>query len=175
MAILRIPDKKIEISSIEEIQAYLQPLGIWHERWQAAVPFAPDASPDTVLSAYAYVLEPYMQRNGYTVADVIVVHPQSENLDAIRTKFLREHTHTEDEVRFFVEGKGWFWFHVGGEVFHVECSAGDLLSVPAQMPHWFDLGSIPFVKAIRIFIDTSGWVPHYTETGIESKYVNVSV
>lgn len=173
MAILRVPDKQIEIKNFEAIQNYLQEKGIWHDRWEAAIPFTPDASQETVLAAYAHVLEPYMQKNGYTVADVIVVHPQMENLAAIRAKFLKEHTHTEDEVRFFVEGRGWFWFHINGEVFHVECSAGDLLSVPAQMPHWFDLGTEPFVKAIRIFIDTSGWVPYYTETGIENKYLSL--
>lgn len=173
MAVLRIPDKNIEITDFDAIQSYLKARGVWHDRWQTPVRFAPDAAPEVVLAAYDAALAPYMQSNGYQTADVIVVHAETPGLDAIRNKFLREHTHDEDEVRFFVDGKGWFWFNANGEVFHVECGAGDLLSVPAGTPHWFDLGPEPYVKAIRIFIDASGWVPHYTESGIESRYLNV--
>src|SRR5690606_39582121 len=55
-------------------------------------------------------------------------------------------------------------------VFNVLCQKGDLISVPAGSRHWFDAGeSDPFVKAIRIFIDTSGWVPHYTGSDIDRK------
>ena len=63
-----------------------------------------------------------------------------------------------------------FWFHVGGEVFSLTCVAGDLLSVPANTTHWFDLGPNPHVKAIRIFIDPAGWVANYTESGVDAKY-----
>ena len=51
------------------------------------------------------------------------------------------------------------------------CQKGDLISVPAGTKHWFDAGvDNPFVKAIRIFIDQSGWTPEYTGSGIEKKY-----
>jgi 1,2-dihydroxy-3-keto-5-methylthiopentene dioxygenase len=172
MAVLTIPDKGIQLTEFEEIKAYLAARNVWHDRWEASMPFAPDADQETVLAAYDHVLKPYMAQNGYQVADVIVVHPQMDNLDAIRAKFLKEHTHTEDEVRFFVDGKGYFWFNLGGDepVFNVCCMAGDLLSVPAGIAHWFDMGEPAFVKAIRMFIDTSGWVPQYTETGVEQRY-----
>jgi 1,2-dihydroxy-3-keto-5-methylthiopentene dioxygenase len=75
-------------------------------------------------------------------------------------------------VRYFIDGEGLFWFHLeNGEVFNVLCQAGDLISVPAGVKHWFDAGVEPYVKVIRIFIDMSGWVPHYTESAIEKKYI----
>jgi 1,2-dihydroxy-3-keto-5-methylthiopentene dioxygenase len=114
-----------------------------------------------------------MEKNGYRTADVIRVTPTTPNLPAIREKFLREHTHSEDEVRFFVQGKGLFWFHresPSDEVFAVHCTAGDLLAVPANTKHWFDLGPDPLVCAIRVFTDQAGWVPHYTGSGIEQRY-----
>jgi 1,2-dihydroxy-3-keto-5-methylthiopentene dioxygenase len=113
-----------------------------------------------------------MAEHGYTVADVINVLPTTPNLEALREKFLQEHTHTEDEVRFFVEGTGQFWFNLGGNepIFYVRCTRGDLLSVPKGTPHWFDFWEEKRVKAIRMFIDTSGWVPHYTGTGAEKLF-----
>lgn len=136
--------------------------------------FAPDADQETVLHAYANSLKPYMEANGYQTADVINIHPETPNYEAIRNKFLSEHTHTEDEVRFFVEGQGHFWFNLDNDkdpIFNVLCEAGDLISVPANTKHWFDAGKEnPNVKAIRVFIDQSGWVPHYTESGIDKSY-----
>jgi 1,2-dihydroxy-3-keto-5-methylthiopentene dioxygenase len=46
----------------------------------------------------------------------------------------------------------------------------DLISVPANTKHWFDLGDSPKVRAIRIFTDQAGWVPHYTNSGIDQRY-----
>ena len=93
---------------------------------------------------------------GYQTADVVSVDGNTPNLAGIREKFHREHTHSEDEVRVFVEGQGFFWFHKEGrddEVFALMCEQGDLISVPANTKHWFDLGDPPKLRAIRIFND----------------------
>lgn len=170
MAVLKIPDANITIENFKEIQSFLESRGIWHDHWQATQVLAADASQDEILAAYAKDLRPFMEHGGYQTADVINVHAQTPNVEALRAKFLAEHTHTEDEVRFFVDGEGIFWFHVGEEVFSVVCRSGDLLSVPAHTPHWFDLGPKANVKAIRVFIDPAGWVAHYTGSGIDKKY-----
>jgi 1,2-dihydroxy-3-keto-5-methylthiopentene dioxygenase len=173
MAVLKIPDVGVTIDDFKEIQSFLESRGIWHDRWEANEKLRPEATQEEILSAYAQDLRPFMERGGYQTADVINVHPGTPNIEAIRNKFLAEHTHTEDEIRFFVDGMGIFWFHVGEEVFSLTCQSGDLLSVPAHTTHWFDLGPQPNVKAIRIFIDISGWVPHYTGSGIDTKYTSV--
>lgn len=170
MAVLKIPDANVTIDNFKEIQSFLEARGIWHDHWKAEEVLSSDASQDEVLAAYARELKPFMERGGYKTADVINVHAETPNLPEIRTKFLAEHTHTEDEIRFFVDGEGIFWFHAGEEVFSVTCHAGDLLSVPSNMTHWFDLGPKANVKVIRIFIDASGWIPNYTDSGIDKKY-----
>lgn len=161
----------------DAIRDFLAARGIFFEQWDAPCRFAPDASQEEILAAYAPVLEPYMAARGYQTADVIAIHPETPNLDTLRAKFLKEHTHTEDEVRFFVEGHGDFWFHLPADsaneapdVFCVRCERGDLLAVPAGFKHWFELGDKPRVKAIRIFTDTAGWTPHYTESGMDARY-----
>ena len=170
MAVLKIPDASVTIGNFKEIQSFLESRGIWHDHWEALEVLAPEATQEEVLAAYHNDLKPFMDRGGYKTADVINVHSQTPNVEAIRAKFLAEHFHTEDEIRFFVEGEGIFWFHVGEEVFSVKCHAGDLLSVPANTTHWFDLGPKPHVKAIRVFIDPAGWVANYTGSGIDRKY-----
>lgn len=170
MAVLNIPSQNLSLNRFDEIQAFLESKGIWHDRWEAAIPLKKDSTQDEVLAAYSHVLDPFMKKGGYQTADVINVHSETPDLQLVRNKFLAEHTHTEDEIRFFVDGEGLFWFHIGDDVFSLLCQAGDLISVPANVQHWFDLGPNPFVKAIRIFIDKSGWVPHYTDSGIDRRY-----
>lgn len=172
MTTLEVPDTGFATMNGDEIRAFLHERGIVFERWSASVPLSRDATSDDVLSAYEHALRPYMERHGYQTADVIRVHPEIDNLDGVRGKFLEEHTHTEDEVRFFVEGKGAFWFHPEGDdpVFAVVCEAGDLIGVPAGMKHWFDMGAQPLVTAIRVFSNKEGWVPEYTKSGISQRY-----
>lgn len=173
MAVLSIPEKNQTITEFGAIEQFLTDRGIFIEQWEAGAELSKDAAQDEVLCAYGAFLKPYMEKNGYQVADVISVHPETPNLEDLQKKFLREHTHSEDEVRFFVEGKGYFWFNHNHEIFCVTCEAGDLISVPKGYKHWFDMGERPDVKVIRIFIDPSGWVPEYTDSGVDQKFAPV--
>ena len=80
----------------------------------------------------------------------------------MRAKFLSEHVHDDDEVRFFVEGSGLFYFRSNDRVSALECSAGDLIVLPAGLRHWFDTGERPFFTAIRLFTRPDGWVARFT-------------
>jgi 1,2-dihydroxy-3-keto-5-methylthiopentene dioxygenase len=173
MAVLSIPDEQRVISSTDEIRIYLNQQGIFFDQWSCSVVFDDRASQEEILEAYERDLKPFMERGGYLTADVISINSLTQNYGAIRAKFLAEHTHSEDEIRFFVDGQGFFWFNLEGvPVFNVLCQKGDLISVPAGTKHWFDAGANdPFVKAIRIFIDQSGWIPEYTGSGIDQKYL----
>lgn len=174
MAILSFPTEKTSLVNPDEIRVFLNARDIFFDQWSCAVQFEDTATQDEILAAYSSDLQPFMQRGGYQTADVISINALTENYPAIRTKFLAEHTHSEDEIRFFVDGKGLFWFNLENEpVFNLLCEKGDLISVPAGIKHWFDAGEKnPFVKAIRIFIDTSGWVPQYTASKIEERFAD---
>ncbi|MDP4683989.1 MAG: cupin domain-containing protein [Crocinitomicaceae bacterium] len=174
MAILSIPETNTEIRDPKEIRAFFNARGVFFDQWTCDVVFDDKATQEEILAAYSKDLTPFMEQGGYLTADVISINKLTENYDAIRAKFLAEHIHTEDEIRFFVDGQGIFWFNLENEpVFNLLCEKGDLISVPAGTKHWFDAGeSNPFVKAIRIFIDMSGWVPHYTASNIETKFAD---
>lgn len=172
MAILSIPEQNITITDPSAIRKYFNERNLFFDQWECDVVFDDNATQEQILAAYAKDLNPFMENGGYQTADVINMTPEMDNYEAIRAKFLSEHTHSEDEIRFFVDGQGIFWFNLETEpVFNLLCERGDLISVPAGTKHWFDAGaSRPFVKAIRIFIDMSGWVPHYTESKVDQQF-----
>jgi 1,2-dihydroxy-3-keto-5-methylthiopentene dioxygenase len=175
MAILTLLDPiRKEIKEPAAIKAFMNERGIVFEQWQAAKPLRDHDSPETILAAYAHELGPYMHKHGYVNADVINVHKDTPNIEAIRQKFLAEHTHAEDEIRFFVDGEGQFYFHLSDrlEVFKLLCQQGDFISVPKGVTHWFDLAPGYHVKAIRIFQTPEGWVANYTNSGKDKDYIN---
>ncbi len=173
MAIVRIPAEDKTLHDEILIQAELAPLGVSYERWDLSrVP--EDASAESVLAAYAAEIEDMKRLGGYTNADVIDVTPETPGLDAMLARFDREHTHTEDEVRFVLAGHGVFFLHgqVNGQarVISVEVGPGDLLRVPEGTTHWFTLCEDRRIRAIRWFQATTGWTPHYTDSGVNDLY-----
>ncbi len=148
----------------------LRPIGVRFERWDSPVALAEDAAPETILDAYRPYLDGLMGAGGAGSADVIKLTPDNPQGPALRQKFLSEHIHTEDEIRFFVRGSGNFVLHVDGKVFDAHCTQGDLISVPAGTKHWFDPGTAPSFVALRVFQDTTGWTPHYTGDGIAERF-----
>ncbi|MGK7888273.1 MAG: acireductone dioxygenase [Leptolyngbyaceae cyanobacterium] len=173
MATLQIYDTATptSIEDQEQIKDYLAQINIGFERWEAQVPLSDIASSDEVLAAYATDIDTLSQQNGYQSADVIDIHPTTPNLDTMLAKFDKEHWHDEDEVRFILAGKGIFHIHPEtGPVVAVVVSAGDLLVVPKGTKHWFHLGAERRVRAIRLFQNTSGWAPNYTEIDTAVNY-----
>lgn len=152
-----------------EIAGALAPLGVRFEQWPSR-PLAADADQDAVLRAFAPEVERLKAENGYRSVDVIRMVPDHPEKGALRTKFLSEHRHSEDEVRFFVEGEGLFTLREGDKVYAVLCEEGDLISVPAGMRHWFDMGPSPRFTAIRLFTNADGWIANFTGDPIADRF-----
>lgn len=159
-----------KITEHNAIAEHLKPLGVHFERWEANRPLSNDASQDVVLAAYAEQVERLTREYGLQSVDVVSIRPDNPKRDELRSKFLAEHTHSDFEVRFFVEGKGLFYLHVGEKVYAVLCEQGDLISVPAHVSHWFDMGRNPDFKCIRLFVIPDGWVAQFTESGIAESF-----
>ena len=172
MAIVTIPAVGVVLRQTDEIRTFLDRHLIDFEQWTPNRPLTSDASADEVLHAYAPEVDALKQRGGYATADVIDVKPETPNLDAMLAKFNREHWHDEDEVRFIIAGHGLFHIHTAaGPVLAIEVEAGDLIRVPRGTLHWFNLCSDRRIRAIRLFQDTSGWTPHYTESRVDERFM----
>ncbi len=144
--------------------------GVRFERWRADSELADAADQGAVLEAYRVSVDRLVREGGFQSVDVIRMKPDHPEKRALREKFLQEHRHSEDEVRFFVEGKGLFFLRLGDRVFQVLCEKGDLISVPANTPHWFDMGDCPEFTAIRFFNNPDGWVAHFTGDAIANRF-----
>ena len=174
MARIRIQDENREITDVQEIRAYLKPHGIWYEKWDVEGRLPAEATNEQILETYAPEIERLKKAGNFVTADVINVSPATPNLDALLAKFSKEHTHSEDEVRFTVKGSGVFHIHPkNGLVFGIQVESGDLINVPAGTQHWFDLCNDKTIRCIRLFQDKSGWTPHYVESGVHERYTPV--
>lgn len=128
-----------------------------------------DAEKEELLGAVDNRFEELKQQAGYTTRDMIVLHEDIPGLADMLGKFDKIHLHTDDEVRYILAGKGYFGFvEKDGNQFMLEVSAGDYINVPANTEHWFTLGDSKRIKAVRYFIDTSGWTPVYTQRAMAS-------
>lgn len=152
------------------IAAELKGLGVRFERWPADRVLPPDADQESVLEAYREPVEQLKAEYGFQSLDVVALRPDHPQKEELRRKFLAEHTHADFEVRFFVDGSGVFYLHGGGLVFVLLCEKGDLISVPANVPHWFDMGERPDFKCIRFFTVPDGWVGDFTGSRIAAGF-----
>ncbi|WP_143871286.1 1,2-dihydroxy-3-keto-5-methylthiopentene dioxygenase [Catenovulum sediminis] len=153
----------------QQICHHLNDIGVHFERWHTDKKLEQSASNEEIIAAYQNEIDKLVSKGGYQSYDVVSLNPDNPNKLQFRQKFLSEHIHTEDEVRFFVRGKGLFVMHVEDKIYAMLCEKDDLISVPANTKHWFDMGSEPEFTAIRIFDNEEGWVAQFTGDDIADK------
>jgi 1,2-dihydroxy-3-keto-5-methylthiopentene dioxygenase len=161
---------RLETAEHDEIARELEKVGVRFERWEANVPLDVTSDEAAIAAAYAAEIDRLKREGGYQSMDVIRLPKGTPDTDPMRRKFLSEHRHSEDEVRFFVQGAGAFYLHLNGAVYQAICTRGDLISVPAGTPHWFDMGPDPEFVAIRLFTNKEGWVADYTGDAIAERF-----
>ncbi len=165
------PEKRVlETNDGERIARELGAIGVRFERWAADAALPPGANQETVIAAYRSSIDRLIAECGYQSVDVIRLERGTPNTEPMRKKFLDEHQHSEDEVRFFVDGRGAFYLHAADRVYQTICVKGDLISVPAGTKHWFDMGPDPEFTAIRLFINPDGWVANFTGDANATRY-----
>jgi 1,2-dihydroxy-3-keto-5-methylthiopentene dioxygenase len=158
------------------IGAELDKRGVVFDRWPA-MPGLCAATPTTeILAHYDDRVAELNDDGRYKYIDVARLHPDDSDpqwphtAKAARERFRSEHRHAEDEVRFFVGGRGCFYLHLEPEVVAVVCEGADLLSVPAGTRHWFDMGARPDFVAIRFFEQQDGWIGDFTGNPIGERF-----
>lgn len=177
MARIIFPDQT-DTRDLPAIQKTLAGVGITLQSWPVPVlqryhellekPVLDEGEKEELLNAVDSRFETLKRDAGYTSRDMIVIHENIPGLDVMLAKFEKIHYHTDDEVRYILAGKGYFGFVDAQErQFMLEVVAGDYINVPANTEHWFVLRGSPRIKAVRYFIDTSGWVPVYTNRALQ--------
>ncbi len=177
MAILQLEDGTT-FTQLADIERELAPLQIQLNRWPVgdnpeihdllAKDALTDEEKEQVLQALDNYFEQLKASAGYQSRDLIVLHPDVPNLDALLSKFDACHYHTDDEVRYIVAGEGVFGFmRPDGTQVEVTVQPEEYINVPANTEHWFHLTPTKRIKAVRYFTTTEGWTPEYTATEIK--------
>ncbi len=159
-----------ETTQHEQARAWLAEIGVDLRLWPVQPEVQVGAAPEDVLAAYAEPIAALKSDYGFASVDVVSMSPEHPARAEARQKFLSEHTHADYEMRFFVAGAGMFYLRKGGRVYMTLCTAGDLISVPAGTPHWFDMSEAPSFVAIRFFTTPDGWVAEFTGDPVAEKY-----
>jgi 1,2-dihydroxy-3-keto-5-methylthiopentene dioxygenase len=155
------------------IADFLGARGIAFERWAMTDEAAAlasqhrlsDADKQRLLDLFRAKLDEKAAHEGYRSADVVVIRPDMPGVDEALAKFDKVHFHDDDEVRAIVGGEGVFGF-VGddGRQFTLAMRAGEYVSLPAGMWHWFFCLESKQTTALRLFRENPSWVPHYRST-----------
>ncbi len=154
----------------QEIAVALEKINVLFKRWHTNFEITEQTTSEQILAAYEKHITQLQQQCGFGSYDVVHLFPDHPDKDALRKKFLKEHTHSEDEIRFFINGSGLFCLHVEPHVYVVQCEKNDLISVPVGVKHWFDAGLEPRFSVIRFFTHTDGWIANYTGNEIAQQF-----
>ena len=168
MAEIRIRNTNERISADQDVRNFLEGQEVVYEHWDTnKLPthlqenfVLSDAEKAEVLATFDSEIKDLAARRGYKMWDLIALSDATPNLDELLKKFEAVHTHTEDEIRAITAGKGIFIIKGAGDVgyFDVELSAGDVISVPENKAHFFTLMDNRAIVAVRLFIETNGWI-----------------
>jgi len=167
---LQTPDREV-------IAAELAAVGVTYRAFTPVEGVDASATSDYVIAAHQGLVDALIAEHGYTLIDVAQIHPVDSDewratAAGARAKFLNEHTHDEEEIRYFSFGSGVFYLHMNGRVLAMLCTAGDLISVPEMTTHWFDMGTTPDFTAIRFFRTDDGWVGTFTGSEISAQFAD---
>jgi 1,2-dihydroxy-3-keto-5-methylthiopentene dioxygenase len=169
-------DVRLRTDDAAVIGAELATRGIEFDRWPTLPGLTAATSSEEILARYDDRIAQLNAGGRYKFIDLARLHPDDTDpqwpvqATVARQKFLSEHRHAEDEVRFFAGGRGCFYLHLEPEVVAVVCEGGDLVSVPAGTRHWFDMGSRPDFVAVRFFEEENGWIGDFTGETIAERF-----
>ncbi|MCM3631713.1 MULTISPECIES: 1,2-dihydroxy-3-keto-5-methylthiopentene dioxygenase [Paenibacillus] len=170
MAEIRIRNTNERIKGEQAVREFLAQYEVIYEHWDTSKLredlkekfVLTDEEKQEILDTFDADIRDLASRRGYLTWDVITLSEATPNLEELLAKFENVHTHTEDEVRAITAGQGIFIIKGNDEIgyFDVELEAGDVISVPEHTPHFFTLMENKKIVAVRLFIETEGWIAH---------------
>jgi 1,2-dihydroxy-3-keto-5-methylthiopentene dioxygenase len=116
-------------------------------------------------------LDVIRQERGYSYTDMVCVSP--DKLPDYENKikaFFAEHIHYDEEIRYCVEGSGYFDVRDhNDEWIRISLEKGDMIILPEGIYHRFTCDANNYIQAMRLFVGEPVWTPYNREEIEESK------
>ncbi|XP_056151746.1 acireductone dioxygenase [Lampris incognitus] len=115
------------------------------------------------LNADIYETDPQLAQirkdKGYSYMDIIDIHKDRlPNYEDKLKMFFEEHLHLDDEIRYSLDGQGYFDVRDKEDRWiRISMSKGDLITLPAGIYHRFTLDETNYIKVMRLFVGEPVW------------------
>jgi len=119
-----------------------------------AIPWDPKDATDPKLKAIR-------DERGYSYADIISVRPDLlPGYDEKIKAFFEEHIHDAEEIRYILDGSGYFDIRDKEDKWiRIWIKKGDLMTLPEGCYHRFTCDETDYIQAMRLFIGQPVWTP----------------
>ncbi|BFZ23768.1 hypothetical protein BsWGS_26807 [Bradybaena similaris] len=99
------------------------------------------------------------RKRGYKYEDVLEISREAlSNYDEMLNTFHTEHLHADEEIRFVIEGGGYFDLRDNTDRWiRLHVTKNDLLILPAGIYHRFSLDKHNFIRMKRLFVEEVVW------------------
>uniref|UniRef100_A0A0D9W3K0 Acireductone dioxygenase n=1 Tax=Leersia perrieri TaxID=77586 RepID=A0A0D9W3K0_9ORYZ len=107
-------------------------------------------------------LKKMREQRGYLHMDIVELTPKKlPNYNMMIKRFFEEHLHIDEEVRYCLDGSGYFDVRDENDRWiRVSVRKGALIVVPAGIYHRFTLDSNNYIKAMRLFSGGPDWTAY---------------
>ncbi|CAD5173641.1 unnamed protein product [Musa acuminata subsp. malaccensis] len=107
-------------------------------------------------------LKKIREDRGYNYMDLLELCPgKVENYEEKLKNFYREHIHADEEIRYCLEGSGYFDVRDKDDTWiRIWIKEGDMIVLPAGIYHRFTLDTSNYVKLMRLFIGEPVWAAY---------------
>ncbi|RKP13143.1 1,2-dihydroxy-3-keto-5-methylthiopentene dioxygenase 3 [Piptocephalis cylindrospora] len=106
-------------------------------------------------------LEELCTQRGYHHRDQVRISPEDlPNYEERMAQFFKEHLHEDEEIRYILEGSGYFDVRNREDQWvRLHVFSGDLVILPAGIYHRFITDDNNFIHTMRLFQEAPKWTP----------------